>query len=63
MGLRVLSLLLLVLAWASAAAPPEAKRILLLGSYRSALPANRVFAARIREELDLPPRHTGRNRH
>jgi signal transduction histidine kinase len=55
MGLRVLSLLLLVLASASAAALSESKRILLLGSFRSALPANRVFAAGIRDELDLPP--------
>jgi signal transduction histidine kinase len=54
MGFRVLALLL-VLASASASAQPEPKRILLLNSYRSALPANREFAEKIREQLDLPP--------
>ena len=55
MRLRVFSLLLLVLASASTAAlSDEPKRILLLNSYRSALPANREFAAGILEELDLP---------
>jgi signal transduction histidine kinase len=55
MGLRVLALLLLVLASASAAAPSEPKRVLILQSFRNALPINSEFSAGIREGLDLPP--------
>jgi len=52
--LRVLVLLLLVLASASASALSEPKRVLLLNSYRSAVPANSALAAGIREEIDQP---------
>jgi signal transduction histidine kinase len=55
MGLRVLSLLLLVLASASAAALSEPKRILILQTFRNALPINSEFFAGIREGLDLSP--------
>jgi signal transduction histidine kinase len=54
MGFRVLALLLVLIS-ASASALSEPKRILLLNSYRSAVPANREFSERIREGLDLPP--------
>ena len=54
MGLRVLSLLLLGLASASTAALQAPEHVLLLNSYRSAVPANSAFAAGIRKGLDLP---------
>ena len=53
MRLWVLILWLLVLASASAVALNEPKRILFLNSYRGAVPTNKVFATRIREQLDL----------
>jgi len=52
MGLRVLSLLLLLLVSASAAALQAPNQVLLLNSYRSAVPANSTLAAGIREGLD-----------
>lgn len=52
MGLRFFFLFLLVLASAGAAALQAPKQVLLLSSYRSALPANSEIAAGIREELD-----------
>ena len=55
MGLRVLALLLLVLASASASVLSEPKRVLILQSFRNALPINSEFSAGIREGLDLPP--------
>jgi len=54
MGLRVLSLLLLVLASASASALSEPKRVLVLQSFRNAMPVNSDFIAGIREGLDQP---------
>ena len=54
MGLRILSLLLLVLASAGASALSEPKRVLILQSFRNALPINSEFFAGIREGLDLP---------
>jgi len=55
MGLRVLSLLLLVLASASASALSESKLVLVLHSFRNALPVHHEFSAGIRKGLDLPP--------
>jgi signal transduction histidine kinase len=54
MGLRVLSLVLLVLASASASSLSEPKRILVLQSFRNAMPVNSDFFAGIREGLDEP---------
>ena len=54
MGLRALALLLLVLASAGASARNEQNRILLLHSFRNALPVNSEFSAGIREGLDQP---------
>jgi signal transduction histidine kinase len=54
MGLRVLSVLLLVLASASASALSEPKRILVLQSFRNAMPVNSDFFAGIRAGLELP---------
>jgi signal transduction histidine kinase len=54
MRLRVLSLFLLVLASASASALAEPKRILVLQSFRNAMPVNSDFFAGIREGLALP---------
>jgi signal transduction histidine kinase len=54
MGLRVLSLLLLVLASASASSLSEPTRILVLQSFRNAMPVNSDFFAGIREGLDQP---------
>lgn len=54
MSSRVLCLLLLVFASASVAALQAPKRVLLLNSYRGAVPANSEFAAGIRKGLDLP---------
>jgi signal transduction histidine kinase len=54
MRLRVLSLLLLVLASVSASALAEPKRILVLQSFRNAMPVNSDFFAGIREGLALP---------
>jgi signal transduction histidine kinase len=55
MGLRVLALLLLVLASASASALSEPKLVLVLHSFRNALPVHREFSAGISKGLDLPP--------
>jgi len=54
MGLRVLAVWLLVLASASASALPEPERILVLQSFRNAMPVNSDFFAGIREGLELP---------
>ena len=54
MGLQVLALLLLVLASASASALSEPKQVLILQSFRNAMPVNSDFFAGIREGLDLP---------
>jgi ABC-type uncharacterized transport system substrate-binding protein len=55
MGLRILALLLLVLESASASALSESKLVLVLHSFRNALPINREFYAGISEGLHLPP--------
>jgi signal transduction histidine kinase len=54
MGVRVLALLLLALALASASELPRPKRILVLHSFRNALPINSQLSEGIREGLDLP---------
>ena len=54
MRLRILALSLLVSASASAPAPPATKRILVLQSYRAAMPINSQFLAGIAAGLDLP---------
>jgi signal transduction histidine kinase len=54
MGLRVLSLFLLVFASASVAALQAPKRILVVQSFRNAMPVNGDFFAGIHEGLDLP---------
>lgn len=55
MVMKVLVLLLLVLASTSTSALSEAKRILILQSFRNALPINSEFFEGIREGLDLSP--------
>ena len=57
LGLRVLALLLLVLGAASASALSEPKQILILQSFRNAMPVNSDFFAGIRKGLDLPINH------
>jgi signal transduction histidine kinase len=54
MIMRVLVLLLLGLASASPSALSEPQRILILQSFRNAMPVNSDFFAGIREGLDLP---------
>lgn len=54
MGPSILALLLLVVTSASASALPEPKRILVLQSFRNAMPVNSDFFAGIREGLELP---------
>ena len=54
MGLRVLSLFLLVLASAGATVLQAPKQVLLLSSYRSAVPASSALETGIRKGLDLP---------
>jgi signal transduction histidine kinase len=54
MGVRVLALLLLALASASASELPRPKRILVLHSFRNALPINSQLYEGIREGLDPP---------
>ncbi|MEJ2122904.1 MAG: ABC transporter substrate binding protein, partial [Alphaproteobacteria bacterium] len=54
MGVSVLALLLLALGSASASELSRPTRILLLHSFRNALPINSEFSAGIREGLDLP---------
>lgn len=54
MRIWALALSLLVMASAGASALSEPKRVLLLNSYRSAVPTNSALAAGIREELDQP---------
>lgn len=55
MRLIVLALSLLILALASASALSEPKRVLVLQSFRNAMPVNSVFFSGIREGLDQPP--------
>jgi ABC-type uncharacterized transport system substrate-binding protein len=54
MVMRILVLLLLVLASASASALSEPQRILILQSFRNAMPVNSDFFAGIREGLEPP---------
>ena len=54
MVMRILVLLLLGVASASASTLSEPQRILILQSFRNAMPVNSDFFAGIREGLDLP---------